>query len=80
MFGAGAGFGLSAPGLHELALIVGGTTKRASTDPSDPTPREVLCVTVSANHAIVDGAPLARFVGDLAARVAAAEGLVTIGA
>lgn len=72
MFGVGAGFGLSAPGLHDLSILLGGTTKRASTV---PTPRDVLCVTISANHAIVDGAPLARFVGELAARVADAEGL-----
>lgn len=75
MFGSGAGYGLSAPGLHDLSVIVGGTTTRASTDPNDTAPREVLCVTVSANHAIVDGGPLARFVGELARRVAAAEGL-----
>jgi pyruvate/2-oxoglutarate dehydrogenase complex dihydrolipoamide acyltransferase (E2) component len=79
MFGDGAAFGLSAPGLHELSILLGGVTKRASTDPNDPSPREVLCATVSANHAIVDGAPLARFVGELARCVGEAEALDAIG-
>ncbi len=79
MFGDGAAFGLSAPGLHELSIVLGGATKRASTDPDDPSPREVLCATVSANHAIVDGAPLARFVGELARCVGEAMALDAIG-
>jgi pyruvate/2-oxoglutarate dehydrogenase complex dihydrolipoamide acyltransferase (E2) component len=77
MFGDGAAFGLSAPGLHELSILLGGITKRASTDPDDPSPREVLCATVSANHAIVDGAPLARFVGELARCVGEADALAS---
>ncbi|MCB9602170.1 MAG: 2-oxo acid dehydrogenase subunit E2 [Sandaracinus sp.] len=72
MFGDGAGFGMSAPGLHDLSVIVGGRVARASNG-SDPT--QNLCVTVAANHAIVDGAPFARFVGAWSRRVAAAEGL-----
>lgn len=57
MFG-GVGWGLSAPGLHELSLVVGGMARRPT--PEVPA-REVLCLTISANHELVDGAPLARF-------------------
>lgn len=57
MFG-GVGWGLSAPGLHDLSLVVGGIARRPN--PEGPA-REVLCLTISANHELVDGAPLARF-------------------
>ncbi len=66
MFG-GVGWGLSAPGLHDLSIVVGGLASRAMLaggpdgPPASPAAREVLCLTVSANHELVDGAPLARF-------------------
>jgi len=81
MFGSGtAGWGLSAPGLHDLAIIVGGITERPKAIDEAETPaapREVLCLTVSANHALIDGAPLARFAAELARLVERADGLVT---
>lgn len=59
MFGAGgAGWGVSAPGLHDLSLIIGSVASRFGPNGEA---REVLCLTVSANHEVVDGAPLARF-------------------
>lgn len=67
MFSGGAGWGFSAPGIHGLSIVVGGIAMRSST--------EVLCLTVSADHDLIDGAPLARFVRDLRARIEAADGL-----
>lgn len=64
MFGGG-GWGLSAPGIHDLSIVIGGIGTRASTDASDPQPRQLLSLTVSANHELIDGAPLARFVRHL---------------
>lgn len=75
MFGSGASFGLSAPGLHNLSVIVGGITARPSATSGDTGKREVLCLTVSANHELVDGAPLARFVRELTALLEQAHGL-----
>jgi pyruvate/2-oxoglutarate dehydrogenase complex dihydrolipoamide acyltransferase (E2) component len=78
MFGGGAAWGLSAAGLHGLSILVGGIGPRAA--PDGGAPREVLCLTVSADHAIVDGAPLARFVRDLRERLEAAAGLDALAA
>lgn len=76
MFGGGAaGWGLSAPGLHNFSLVVGAIAPRPLGPTGEAAAREVLCLTVSANHDLVDGAPLARFASDLARRVAAADGL-----
>lgn len=75
MFGGGAGWGLSAPGVHDLSIVVGGIAARPRAAPDAAAPREVLCLTVSANHEVVDGAPLARFVGTLAGLVEGADGL-----
>ncbi|MBK7399451.1 MAG: 2-oxo acid dehydrogenase subunit E2 [Myxococcales bacterium] len=74
MFGGGVGWGLSAPGIHDLSILVGGIAPRPPLSP-DASPREVLCLTVSANHEIVDGAPLARFVRDLTGALQGADGL-----
>ncbi|MCC6620006.1 MAG: 2-oxo acid dehydrogenase subunit E2 [Deltaproteobacteria bacterium] len=74
MFGAGAAWGLSAPGIHGLSIVVGGIAARPPLEPGGE-PREALCLTVSADHTIVDGAPLARFVRDLRASLEAAQGI-----
>ncbi len=74
MFGTGVGWGLSAPGIHDLSILVGGIAPRPPLTPTAG-PREVLCLTVSANHEIVDGAPLARFVRDLSLALEGAAGL-----
>ncbi|MET0790751.1 MAG: 2-oxo acid dehydrogenase subunit E2, partial [Polyangiaceae bacterium] len=74
MFGAGPGWGLSAPGIHSLSIVVGGIAKRPVADgPAEA--REVLCLTVSADHDRVDGAPVARFVRDFRAQLEGADSL-----
>jgi hypothetical protein len=73
MFTGGAGWGFSAPGIHNLSVVVGGIASRPSYSGSDLEPREVLCLTVSANHETVDGAPLARFVRELTELVEVAD-------
>jgi pyruvate/2-oxoglutarate dehydrogenase complex dihydrolipoamide acyltransferase (E2) component len=73
MFGGKAtGWGMSAPGIHNLSVVIGGLASRPGTADLNGPHREVLCVTVSANHDLVDGAPVARFVRDFASRVEAA--------
>lgn len=73
MFGDGPGFGFSAPGIHNLSIVIGGIGTRAPAVQSDFGPREVLCLTLSANHEIVDGAPLARFVHSLKKHIETAD-------
>ena len=75
MFGRGAGWGMSAPGIHNLSVVIGGIATRPSADPAQPAPREVVCLTVSANHELVDGAPMARFTRTLTGLMEGAEGL-----
>jgi hypothetical protein len=79
MFGGGAGWGFSAPGIHSLSIVVGGIATRAVADGRSGA-REVLCLTVSADHDLIDGAPLARFVCDLRGLIEAAAGLPGTGA
>lgn len=73
---SGGGWGLTAPGLHNLSIIIGGIASRPSSTPDEPGPREMLCLTVSANHELVDGAPLARFVRHLTKLIESADGLL----
>ncbi len=75
MFGRGAGWGQSAPGFHNFSVVVGGIAVRLSTSTDNPGPREILCLTISANHDLVDGAPFARFAHELQTIIEKAEGL-----
>jgi len=75
MFGNGAGWGQSAPGFHNFSVVVGGIATRPATTVGELGPREILCLTVSANHDLVDGAPFARFAHKLQTIIEAAEGL-----
>ena len=76
MFSGGAGWGFSAPGIHNLSIVVGGIASRAPAITGESGPCEILCLTVSANHELVDGAPLARFVHHLTGQVESAEPLL----
>ena len=46
---------------HTLAVTLGGIGRRQILIDGCPQDREFLCVTVTVDHAIVDGAPAARF-------------------
>ncbi|MBK9177982.1 MAG: 2-oxo acid dehydrogenase subunit E2 [Acidimicrobiales bacterium] len=65
MFGGGAGFAIAPPGLHSLAVVVGAVSTRPWMCDGVVCPRELLDVTVSVDHRVVDGAPAARFGADL---------------
>jgi len=71
MFGGGPGWGFSAPGIHGLSIVVGGIATRPAA--GDQPAREVLCLTVSADHDMIDGAPVTRFVRDFRAQLEAAK-------
>ncbi|MEI9937883.1 MAG: 2-oxo acid dehydrogenase subunit E2 [Pseudomonadota bacterium] len=78
MFGGGPGWGLSAPGIHALSIVVGGIATRPRAI-GQAGAREVLCLTVSADHDVIDGAPVARFVRDFRAQLESAEFLTLDG-
>ena len=61
MFGQGPGWGVGFLPMHTLGLTVGGIGERLALVDGQPSPREILCLTLSLDHDIVDGAPAARF-------------------
>ncbi len=65
MFGGGAGFGITQPSVMTLSVLVGGITHRPRVVDGTFVVREILDLTISVDHNIVDGAPAARFAADL---------------
>jgi len=61
MFGSGAGWGIPLAG-HTLCITIGGIVPRPTVSEARIENREHLCLTVSFDHDIVDGAPAARFI------------------
>ncbi len=60
MFGAGGGWGLPVSN-HTLQITLGGVATRPALLDGQVQNREFLCVTISIDHDLVDGAPAARF-------------------
>lgn len=75
MFGQGAGWGLSFLPMHSLGLTVGGIAQRPAVVDGKLENRECLCLTISADHDVVDGAPLARFASNLCQRMTSGAAL-----
>ncbi len=78
MFGSGGGWGI-APVSHTLCLIVGGIVRKPVVVADRIEARDILNLTVAFDHAIVDGAPAARFVTRLVSLIESADGLDTDG-
>jgi hypothetical protein len=73
MFGMGAGWAVGIVPLHTLALTVGAVTTKPAVVEGRVEPRELLALTASFDHDIVDGAPAARFAARLRSIVERAE-------
>lgn len=73
MFGLGAGWGIGIVPLHTLCLAVGGISRRPGLVDGRVEPREVLALTASVDHDVVDGAPAARFASRLRRLIEEAE-------
>ncbi len=52
-------------GSHTLNITIGGVTKRLIKQKDEIVERDFICLTISADHDIIDGAPLGRFVNQL---------------
>ena len=61
MFGSGTGWGIPLTP-YTLCLTLGGIARKELADGGATRPREYLCATLSADHDLIDGAPLARFI------------------
>jgi pyruvate/2-oxoglutarate dehydrogenase complex dihydrolipoamide acyltransferase (E2) component len=73
MFAGGGGFGIGFPTLLTLGVLVGGISERAVAVAGGVEVREVLDLTVTVDHNVVDGAPAARFVEHLRDSIESAE-------
>ncbi len=61
MFGSGTAWGLAFLPMHTLGLTIGSITQKPGVVDGRIEIREYLCLTISFDHDIVDGAPAARF-------------------
>jgi pyruvate/2-oxoglutarate dehydrogenase complex dihydrolipoamide acyltransferase (E2) component len=69
MFGGGGGFALAPPTLASTLVVVGGLSRRPRVVGDQVVVREVLDLTVTVDHNVVDGAPATRFGADLRERM-----------
>jgi len=74
MFGDGGGWGIPISN-HTLQITLGGVAKRLALVNEQLENREYLCVTISLDHDIVDGAPAARFIQRLKELVESGYGI-----
>ena len=74
MFGKRSGWGIAFL-IAPLAVTVGGITQKPGLVEGRIEPREFLCLTVSFDHDIIDGAPAARFADHFAELIECASGL-----
>lgn len=65
MFGGGSGYGFGGTTVYSLGIVVGGLSRQPKLLDGAVTEREILNLTVTVDHNMVDGAPAARFVADL---------------
>ncbi|MDQ1539473.1 MAG: hypothetical protein QOH29_199 [Actinomycetota bacterium] len=66
MFAGGGGFAMAPPTLASLLVIVGGVSRRPAVVDADRIEiREILDLTVTIDHTIVDGGPATRFGAEL---------------
>jgi hypothetical protein len=65
MFADGGGFAIAPPTLASLLIVVGGASKRPRAVGDRIEARDVLDLTLTIDHNVVDGAPATRFAADL---------------
>jgi pyruvate/2-oxoglutarate dehydrogenase complex dihydrolipoamide acyltransferase (E2) component len=65
MFAGGGGFALAPPTLASLTVVVGGASRRPRAVGDNVEVRDVLDVTLTIDHNVVDGAPATRFAAEL---------------
>jgi pyruvate/2-oxoglutarate dehydrogenase complex dihydrolipoamide acyltransferase (E2) component len=69
MFAGGGGFAIAPPTLASLIVVVGGVSRQPRVVGDEIAVRDVLDLTVTVDHDVVDGAPAARFGADLRGRL-----------
>jgi pyruvate/2-oxoglutarate dehydrogenase complex dihydrolipoamide acyltransferase (E2) component len=79
MFADGGGFAIAPPTLASLVVVVGGLSKRPLAIGDRIEVRDVLDLTVTIDHNVVDGAPATRFAADLRQLMQTAAVLAILG-
>ncbi len=74
MFGKGSGWGIPVAE-HPLSITLGGIAQKPGVVDGQIAIRDYLCMTLSFDHSIVDGAPAARFTGRLKDLIESGYGL-----
>lgn len=74
MFGAGGGWGIPVSN-HTLQITLGGIAEKPVLTDGRLANREFLCLTISVDHDIVDGAPAARFIQGLKELIEGCHGI-----
>ena len=77
MFGTGSGWGIPVPN-HTLQLTLGGIATKPRVFEGRIEEHEVLSVTISIDHDIIDGAPAARFTQRLREFIESGDGLYDV--
>lgn len=77
MFGKGGGWGIGLS-THSLGVTVGGIAEKPGVVDGQIAIREYLCITLSFDHEIVDGAPAARFAARLRELIEGGYGLESL--
>ena len=78
MFGKGAGWGIPIND-HTLDVTLGGIAEKPAVVDGHIATREYLCLTLSFNHDLIDGAPAARFIQRLKELIESGYGLIDEG-
>lgn len=73
MFMGGSGFAIGVPTIMTLTVLVGGMGNRPVVVDGEIVVRRTLDLTISVDHRIVDGGPVARFAADLQRIIETAE-------
>jgi len=79
MFAGGGGFAIAPPTLASLLVVIGGASKRPRVVGDHVESREVLDLTVTIDHNVVDGAPATRFGAELRHLIETTAALQPIG-
>ena len=74
MFGHGRAWGIS-PSDYTLGLLIGGLSTKPGVVGEQIAPREFMCLTLSLDHDVIDGAPAARFIKRLTDLIESGAGL-----
>ena len=75
MFARGGGWGIGFLPMHTLGLTLGGIAEKPGVVDGRIEIREYLDLTISVDHDIVDGAPMARFARELVSLIESGYGL-----